>query len=138
MLGLDRPSTGVRTQLGALGWHHCFCQGRQCSVYPLPVCLLRRPARPPCPARVRILCPLLHTHPAWSGLVLQSPPPPQPPDALPDWPLTEPENPPHFSATLPPTVLGSCLVNLVSIQLQNPSEQTKQNCRRKNVVYTNR
>lgn len=85
-----------------------------------------QPAGPPCPAPVRILCPLLHTHPAWPGLMLGSP---RPPPALHDWPLTEPKSPLHFAATLPPTVLRSCLVNLDSIQLQNHSECTKRNCR---------
>lgn len=88
------------------------------------------------PSTVRILCPLLHTHPAWSGLMLGSLRPPPAP-ALPYCPLTEPKSPLLFAATLPPTVFGSCLVNLNSIQLQNPSERTEWNCRRKNAVCAN-
>lgn len=56
------------------------------------------------------------------------PPPALPYPTLPYWPLTEPKNPLPFAATLPPTVFGSCLVNLNSIRLQNPSERTEWNC----------
>lgn len=56
------------------------------------------------------------------GLASRSAAPAPLPAALPDWPLTEPKNPLHFAATLPPTVPESCLVNLDSIQLQNLSE----------------
>lgn len=62
---------------------------------------------------------------------------PTPPPALPEWPLTEPKSPLYFAATLPPTVLGSCLVNLDSIRSQNPCECAKLNCWEKKNICTN-
>lgn len=59
------------------------------------------------------------------------------PPALPYWPLTEPKSLLLFAATLPPTVFGSCLVILDSIQGQNPGDGTKWNCRRKNFIWAN-
>lgn len=136
-MSLQLLAGDLNTVGGGLHWHHSICQTRHCNVYPLPVCLLCPASQPASlatmPGTVQILCPLLHTHPAWSGLMLGSLRPP-PALTLPYWPLTEPKNPLTFAATLPPTVFGSCLVNLNSIQLRNPSERTEWNCRRKNTV----
>lgn len=130
LLHFARPLSGARTAGGfALALRHLPNKTLQClPPANMPTLTSQSASQATMPGTVRIL---LHTHPVWSGLMLGSL---RPPPALPYWPLTEPKSPLRFAATSPPTVFGSCLVNLDSIQLQNPSERTERKFRRKNAV----